>query len=173
MKKFFYLLFAGSAMLLASCATSPEDVANKIGEGKELSQEDYKVLLEYSRDVMNRLGDTLDVYQNNREGLVGAMKTMAEQEPIANIFMEQLMRTDTATLDPANKKLYMDLYKAQMVNADKFMQITSMPTIGIDGNMIGSESDEVEDVKSDSVTVSVAKPADGVLEAPASDQSKL
>lgn len=110
MKKIATLMCAALALLMTACAPTPEDVAKKISEGSELSQTDYRVMLESSRQAISQAVDTLNKYADidgSRRQLMDALLILQDQEyPYQTLFTQELDKIDPTTLDEENKKLY-------------------------------------------------------------------
>lgn len=121
MKKVLFLFAAIVMFAITSCGSSSADakaVAEKIESGAELTQSDYKVMLDYCQDVMAK---TESLYKQAKEAqkdmdLDKAKKVMEEAQalpekfPYADKFMECIASADD--LDEANQKAFEKLMEA-------------------------------------------------------------
>lgn len=150
-KNFLALLFAGAALAFASCAPTPADVAGKIFEKKELSQKDYKVAVDYTREVLENISDTISKYENDRQGLVAAFTAMMPEYRDGDIILAKLQQTDPSVLDAETRKTYEKLMALQEENARRFANAMgygatlSAPSAGTDSVESSSASESVDD----------------------------
>lgn len=107
MKFFKTLMFAALALLATACKpTSIDDVTRRISEGKELSQEDYKIMLDYSLESLSRTSDSIMKHSDDRIALARSVQFLATEYPEATLVNRTLETTDTAKLDASNRALY-------------------------------------------------------------------
>lgn len=107
MKFFKTLMFAALALLATACKpTTIDDVTRRISEGKELSQEDYKIMLDYSIESLNRTSDSISKHSDDRIALARSIQFLATEYPEATLVNQTLETTDTAKLDASNRALY-------------------------------------------------------------------
>ena len=107
MKFFKTLMFAALARLATACKpTTIDDVTRRISEGKELSQEDYKIMLDYSIESLNRTSDSISKHSDDRIALARSIQFLATEYPEATLVNQTLETTDTAKLDASNRALY-------------------------------------------------------------------
>ena len=107
MKFFKTLMFAALALLATACKpTTIDDVTRRISEGKELSQEDYKIMLDYSIESLNRTSDSISKHSDDRIALARSIQFLATEYPEATLVNQTLETTDTAKPDASNRALY-------------------------------------------------------------------
>lgn len=125
MRKFSTLMLAAFVMLmLAACKpTTIDDVTKRISEGKELSQEDYKIMFDYALESLNRSGDSITKYSDDRIGLARSMKSLSEEYPEANLVNNTILSADTSKLDAANRALYEKVVTTQAELVQHFNDI--------------------------------------------------
>lgn len=127
MKKIFPLLFAACIILLGACKSkdqndnaeaekqlSPEElVARKIANGDSLSQEDYKIVLNYGNASLKETNAVITSYDGDRKGMQNAIKSLISKYPLTETFFSAITTVDPATLSTENLEQYkalMDLY---------------------------------------------------------------
>lgn len=166
MKKIATLMCAALALLMSACAPTPEDVAKKISEGSELSQTDYRVMLESSRQAISQALDTLNKYADidgSRRQLMDALLILQDQEyPYQTLFTQQLDRIDPATLDDENKKLYEGAIKDKDLFVARISEVLNVIPIQMNN---GGVPQPVKPAAADSVAKApVDGASDGVAE---------
>lgn len=156
------------ALMFVSCAPTPESVAKKISNGKELSSKDYSVILDYAYKSLSQIGDSIDKYEKleDRRGLVTAMKCLAEEMPQSNVIYDCLLSTDPSSLSDENRELYAKIQKLQDVNMERFNNLMGFRNDmgqrlrSVDDESVATSDDEMKLANPDSISVEKFKPAE-------------
>ena len=107
MKKLFPLLFAALIILSVGCKrTTPESVAAKIRENKELTQPEYKCMFETTAQASEAMIDSIRKYSDNATQMLNMMQLYSIDHPELDVFFRQVVEIDPSKLDEANKELY-------------------------------------------------------------------
>lgn len=107
MNFFKALMFAALVLSAAACRpTSIDDVTRRISEGKELSQEDYRIMIDYAMESIDRTSDSIARYKDDRLALANSIKSLYVEFPEANLVANTLMTVDTTKLDESNRARY-------------------------------------------------------------------
>lgn len=159
------MTFAALALVFTACKpTSIDDVTKKISEGKELSQADYEVMLDYSLDVVNQINDSISKYSDSRVDLARSLQAMYVAHPESNLVYNTLMTADTTKLDAASRARYEKYVATQKEVQTRFNEIMYNgvdPTRMFDRNLRPAEVTPADSLKVSAPADSLARPLTG------------
>ena len=142
MKKLTYILISALVLTLASChKTTPADVAQKISEGSELTQEDYAVILDTSAEMIESITDTIGKYSDNSQRLMSALFELKNSSNDADVITTYMSYMDPSVLDQNNRKRYDALLPKISALQSKMQEIVGP---GLRVREIGPELQEPE-----------------------------
>lgn len=129
MKKFFFMAVVAFMTLLSACGSqgAAEEVAKKIDNHEQLTQEDFGVMLDYITPELEQMVKLIEMGADDKD-----VEALNKEFPLTEVFLPAIMQNEQK-FDEANKKksekiaqLYMEAFRAaakkQGVNFDEFNQ---------------------------------------------------